>query len=144
MSRKLTEKQLRKRIKELNVIIRKQRKIIIKQKRIIRKQKKIIIRQIRVPARRIRKQAVINFRSDEAPYFVSIRAITINPDITERGLLMAINQVKSRLEYNLRLFSAQYLGYEAKAIPSSEDKQLNDFKIHIEVLIKRRANYFTI
>lgn len=99
-----------------------------------------------IPTQRIRKQVAINYRADEEPYFISIRAITINPDISERGLLIAVKEARQRaqLNYEISHMSSHYTGYETKVIPASEDKILNDYKVHIEILIKKRTVHYTL
>lgn len=87
--------------------------------------------------KRIRKQVVINYRSDSEPYSVSIRAITLDPEMTERGLLMAVQEIQTQLDINFEYFSSRYAGFEQTEIPKDEDKRLNDMKIHIEVQIKK-------
>jgi len=112
-------------------------KVYKREKRVIyKKPKKEIQREI-IREKRIRKQVVFNFRSSGEPYALSIRALTINPEITERGLQMAVAEVKRSLDIDFKIFSARYLGFEQTEISSSEDKRLNDYKVHIEVLIKR-------
>lgn len=86
---------------------------------------------------KIRKQVVLNFRSHEEPYYISIRAITINPDINEKGLLLAVKETLNNLSYNLTGFSRSYYGIEKTRIPYSEDKRLNSGKVYVEVWIKR-------
>lgn len=110
----------------------------IKRRRIKRR----AVRQETEPPRpinreRIRKQVAINFRSNEDPYFISVRAITINPDIGERALLIAVKETIQRKGYNLSGFSSKYTGYSYQKIPSSVDRSLNDERIHVEVMIKK-------
>lgn len=103
---------------------------IIRKKRL--KQKKIIKKQ------RIRKQIAFNYRMKNLPpYFISIRALTINSEISEKGLKIAILQAKRRLKKQEGIdfgdMQVQNTGVEIKKIPPSEDKKLNDNKVHIEV-----------
>lgn len=130
---KKREVQLKKEIKQTRV------KRVKKESKLKEKVKER--REIEVPKIRIRKQVVINFRSHEAPYFFSIRAITINPEIDERGLKVAVMEVArsiaSNRDFDLSNFKAQYLGYETKQISSNEDRFLNDMKVHIELMVKK-------
>lgn len=110
-------------------------------------QRKKVEKDFKAPAKRVRKQVAINYRSDEQPYFISIRAITINPDVSERGLLIAVREARSKLQgtgINLSNMDSHYTGYEQKEIPSSEDKILNDYRVHIEILIRKRVQQYII
>lgn len=92
-----------------------------------------------IPKKRIRKQQVLNFRrTRKEPYFISIRAITINPDISSRGLMLAVKEVANSLykEYKLDTYHS-YIGGEAVELGTNEDKILNDGKIHIEVFVHK-------
>jgi hypothetical protein len=110
---------------------------VIRKPRVKVKKPKKEIQEELIEERRFRKQVVLNFRSGEEPYAVSIRAITINPEITERGLLIAVQETKSELDINFENFTSRYLGFEETEIPSSEDTRLNDFRVHVEVLIRK-------
>ena len=109
-----------------------------------------------IPEKRIRKQKVINYRADESPYYLSIRVLTINPEIDERGLFLAINELKNNLQnqsiylnvkrhsvvidFNNLVPERSSIGTEAREIPTSEDKILNDNKIHYEILIENNPS----
>lgn len=99
------------------------------------------------PQKRIRQQVAFNFRSHSEPYHCSIRALTLNPEYTQRGLLIAVQEVKRDLEQqgiiDFDEFSSSYLGFEEKEISNAEDKILNDGKIHVEVFIKNKGRHFT-
>jgi hypothetical protein len=102
---------------------------------------------------RIRHQKVLNYRSSKSPYYISIRVMTINPDITERGLLMALNEIKLSLQKqsinikdkarNVNIDFARMdsvrssIGTEKTKIAPHEDTQLNDLRVHYEILIER-------
>lgn len=111
-------------------------------------------RQKKITKPRIRKQKVANFRSREDPYYISIRVITINPEITDRGLLMALRKLMKRFDgKNIYLTNKNYsaeidfdnfnnnikssVGTERQKISVNEDRILNDGKIHYEILIGR-------
>jgi len=121
--------------------IRVPRKIIVtKRVRVVRKKKiPIPIKEVPKPLKRIRRQIAQNFKSSEPPYFVSVRAITINPEITQRGLVIALLQGKRNLEketnINLSLMTSEHIGLAEQEIPITEDKELNDMKVHVEVFI---------
>lgn len=101
---------------------------------------------------RVRKQRVINYRSDMSPYYLSIRVVTINPEINETGLLLAINELKNDLQnqsiylrakkhsvmidFNNLVPERSSIGSESKVIPTSEDRILNDGRIHYEILVE--------
>lgn len=104
------------------------------------KEKQIKKRQI--IKERIRKQVAINYRLREEPYFISIRAITINPDITEKGLLLVVRKYHQQFQKQFDMPMGYYTGYETKKIPNSEDTRLNDYKIHIEILIKNKIQSY--
>ena len=106
------------------------------QKKIIPKKKKKVFLEA-PPIKRIRKQVVLNYRSSEEPYAVSIRAITINPEINERGLLIAVQETMSEIGINLENFSKRYLGFEEALIPNSEDRRLNDLRVYIEIFVRK-------
>lgn len=90
-----------------------------------------------LPEKRIRKQIVLNMRSDDEPYAMSVRAITINPGITEEGLKLAILETLREINIDLSKFYRKEFGFEAREIPEQEDRRLNDFRVHIEILIRR-------
>lgn len=109
-----------------------------------RKEKEVItIKTKPIKGLRIRKQLVQNFTSDNPPYYVSIRAITINPNITEKGLRMALLQGRRKFQntenVNLNLMNTEYYGLEQTPIPDSEDIKLNDGRIHIEVFVANKG-----
>lgn len=132
-------KDFRKRETELRKEIRQ-----VKLKRVRREKTLKVKENVRsdIIKNRIRRQVVLNFRGNEPPYFFSIRAITINPAINERGLKMTVIETARNLanknDFDLSEFSGQYIGYETREISNNEDKQLNDLKIHIEVMFGKK------
>lgn len=107
-----------------------------RRKRARRKQRREKV-VVEIPQKRIRKQVVLNFRSDEDPYYISIRAITINPEINETGLLIAVKETMSELHFDFSAFTKRYLGFSAQEIPKNVDTTLNDGRVYVEVFIKR-------
>lgn len=121
----------------------------------VTKKKKIrtaIPKRVAVPIRkekpisqRIRRQIVMNYRLDEPPYFNSVRAMTLNPEYTEQALLHAlmiyVNE-QERIYPHIKPFR-DYIGMEMVPIGDNEDASLNDMKIHIEVMDRRKTHYFT-
>lgn len=143
-------------------VIRKPR-IVIRKPRII-EEPRIVKPKLRkpkvppIPRIRIRKQICYNFKNSREPYAVSIRAITINPAINERGLNFAVREIISNLDrteyfsqtkgHSILLdFSAlsvdSYSGLEETEIAYSEDISLNNMKVHIAVKIEqdREVNF---
>lgn len=119
-----------------------ERKRIILSQKIPTKKKEV--QKTLITRKRIRKQVVLNLRSHDEPYAISIRAITINPIITENGLKIAVNDGLKRSGYKLRdFYQKRYYGLEETEISNEEDKRLNDYRVHIEILIKknRPINY---
>ena len=111
-----------------------------------RRKKREVQREISVPKERIRKQVAINYRMNEEPYFISIRALTINPEITERGLKMEVISARNKLEgqgIRLSQLDGQF-GYESRKIAPSEDRSLNDMKVHVEIYIKRSVTTYIV
>lgn len=143
-------------LKKLRILIKSREKLIRKRERELKYEKKevrVLKRRYKkartekrktttIPVKRIRKQVTINYRLETEPYYISIRAITINPEITDRGLFLTIIPYKNRIDEQYNIKGKGYIAYETKPIPQSEDKQLNDMKVHIEIFIKRKATYF--
>ena len=94
--------------------------------------------QARLIPEKIRKQVVLNLRSHEDPYAVSVRALTINPEINQTGLKMAIIETLNELNMPLEQFWKKEFGYEQARIPEQEDKRLNDMKVHVEIFIRKQ------
>lgn len=98
---------------------------------------------------RMRHQVAVNYRykgldsGESIPLsFISIRAITTDPSISEKALIMAVRQERNKLErqgVDLHEYNSGYTGVEKKPISSKEDRQLNDGQVHIEVLKNRRV-----
>lgn len=123
-----------------------ERRVGIPPRRVIPKPKE------RIVLKRIRKQVVMNYR----PSFddtgdsiggvgaISIRAISVQPDINERGLLEAVKEIEQTLksEFRLRLFERRYLGFEEVEISGMEDKGLNNVNVMIEVFINKQKTIF--
>jgi len=83
---------------------------------------------------RIRKTVVLNLRSYEEPYAVSIKASTINPDINEDGLkAVVLETFRNSKYYGIEWYKKQ-IGYEPPSeLGSGEDTRLNDGGIWITV-----------
>lgn len=99
---------------------------------------------------RIRRTFAINFRSSDEPYFISIKAITINPAYTEKALSIIAYKYKQRIEDVFNIDLRRMDGYTATEKPvilgTGEDKALNDYKIHTEIFIggiNKKALYYT-
>lgn len=91
---------------------------------------------------RLRKSVVINYRSKTSqPYFIELRAVTFNEDITERGLLMVLNRYKNQFLLKLNVegkdFYPQYVGYEQTKTALNEDRGLNNKDIYVIGKVKR-------
>lgn len=112
-------------------------KIIKSSRKKRQKKEKVFKKQHQVPIKRMRRQVVLNMRSSQEPYAASIRAITINPEITNTGLKLAIIETLREVQIDINEFETKTFGYEYVEIPPSEDKRLNDYRVHVEVLIKR-------
>lgn len=100
--------------------------------------KKTLKREKKIPQIVTRQQIAENFRiSNMPPYFISVRALTIDSSVTKKGLLLAIRQTKQRIkkEYGITFagMSAENTGIERTRIPKNEDKKLQDYRIHTEV-----------
>lgn len=119
-------------------VIKKRKKVI---KRKIKKEKKEPEKEIIEKEERIRRQVVLNFvnrdASDSFNIFISIRAITINPEYNENALKIVIDKAMRDYEIlsglKFRYYKKSYFGVEKEEISSSEDKILNDYKIHVEI-----------
>lgn len=93
------------------------------------------------PEHRIRRQVTVNYvdrkQSETGLIFLSIRALTINPDYEEDGLKMAVEEQKRILEQQagikLSEYTYYYNGLEIEEIAKGEDNILNDGRIHIEI-----------
>lgn len=118
------------------------------------KQKIAPRKPLKIPKERIRKQRVMNLRSGEDPYAISIRVITINPEITNRGLERALYKVMQKYQgrrvylekknYSVEINFKQFyeepksdVSPEKTRISINEDRILNDYEIHYEILIER-------
>lgn len=96
---------------------------------------------------RIRKQVVLNgvnrTEGDSGLVFISIRAITINPDIDEKGLMLAINEAKKDFESQAGIswsnYQKSYFGMEKEKLGSREDSRLSDGKVYIEFFYNGRV-----
>ena len=76
-------------------------------------------------------------RSSEEPYYCSGRAITINPEITQRGLRMAVIETLNKVGINPKDFDTATWGSSSQKVPSIMDVSLRDNRIHIEIFIKK-------
>jgi len=86
-----------------------------------------------LPSERIRRSLTKQFRQDEKPYFSYIKIMTINSEITLRGLNIEMINAEAKLK---RLFSnitasGDYLAPEYQKIPNSEDKQLDNVNVYV-------------
>lgn len=95
--------------------------------------------KITIPKKRIRKQLTKNFRTDEPPYFASIRVMTINPEFNKQALYMAIEELKKILgddrDFQLIQKYGDYFAFEQKEIGNQEEKILNDGGIYGELFL---------
>lgn len=138
---KVRERQIKTEKKEIKVLKKTYKKAVKEKKKSV---------SIPISKTRIRRQVAINYKykniEDESiPLsFLSIRAITINPNITEKGLLIAINRAKKKLEVDYNLYHSSYTGLALQPIPNSEDTELNDYEIHIEVVKNQTAIRYTL
>lgn len=112
----------------------------VKEKKPIKKKEVIATPEKRGP--RIRKQAVIEYvNRDAEPYYISIRAMTLNPDITERALLIALleneGQIKRTYINFIRNAKRSYAGLENEPIGDNEDIKLSN-DIVVVILIGGR------
>lgn len=94
-------------------------------------------------ALRIRKQYVIDLRRGSrrgvkgkkgSIGYISVRAITINPAINKEGLKIKAREILNSLNLNLHSFQYAVEGYSEQPITAQEDKRLNDYKVHVEIL----------
>ncbi len=115
--------------------------LIVRRKKRKFQEPKKEIQQAIIQEKRFRKQIVLNLRSNSEPYAVSLRAITINPQIDRNGLILAIKEIIKSLNWDLNEFHQRRMspsvGIEIEEIAPREDLRLNDFRVHIEVLVKR-------
>lgn len=141
-----TYKRHKKRLKELgleNYAYDFSKKIYRPKSRISKKVKKPPKKIKKVPAIRIRRQIAQNFRTDLPPYFAYIRALTLNPYITQRGLIQALGVGKQLFEKENNISfrklisgaSKDYTGLEITKLGSGEDPFLTTDQIHIEVFV---------
>jgi hypothetical protein len=87
---------------------------------------------------RIRKQCVVDFRGKREPYYFSIRAVTLNPEVNEQQLKMAVMKAIRRLRINTTGFQRTIrVGFEREAIGRNEERKLNNEDIYIEYQEKR-------
>ena len=89
---------------------------------------------------RIRKQIIVNYRSQEEPYYVAIRVLSYNPDVTIKTLLHVALERKRKLEviYGTMLKSMdKEVGEEIRQTDLSEDRGLNNRSIYVQVQIKK-------
>jgi len=148
----ITKKEYEKRIK----ISKSLKAYYFERKRVKRKEKKETLKDYypkETLKERYRRQKVINYRSDQTPYYISIRVLTINPEITDNGLLMALNELKLSIQnqkvkiknkgyftINFSRLNPDYssIGTEPPTkLSPNEDLILNDMRIHYEIWIER-------
>lgn len=130
---KVRERQIRYTKKEVTAL-----------KKIQRKAKKKRERTAVVPKislKRIRHSLTQVFKDDLPPYYVHIRSMTLNSTYNNRALLEAIKRGKVEASRDFNINLKQVLGEEGftapshQVIPTDEDIQLNDMKIHVEIFI---------
>ncbi len=92
-------------------------------------------------SKRMRKQAVLNMRGNEDPYYASIRAITLDPSITYGGLKIVVMDFyrKFKRDYDLDSLRERGWGYSDQEIPNGTDKSLDDGRIHVVFQIKKET-----
>lgn len=89
---------------------------------------------------RIRKQVTIEYRGNKEPYFISIRALTFNPNITERGLMMEIVKEERLLsqEIGYNHLERLYKGVENVAVSKKESNGYNNTNVYIQINIRKQ------
>ena len=89
---------------------------------------------------RTRKQIIINYRSEEKPYYIAIRVLTFNPSVTRKMLLsVAMDKrkvVQKSFGTTLRQMNVE-VGEELRQVDASEDRGLNNTSIYVQVQIKK-------
>lgn len=147
--------------KKLIAKSRKRKKETITKEILKKTEQKVYKLKKKRPKTKTRKQAVINYRSNKDPYYLSIRVLTINPNYQFKALKIALNKLKNRINErsvyltkkgysvtvdldnfkpdspNTNNTINRYIGIEKTKIPYSEDKILNDNNIHYEILVGR-------
>lgn len=91
---------------------------------------------------------MFNKKLHDEPYYISVRAMTLNPDITERGLRIAIieiiGEINKSSNYNIDVSNDDFEGLSAQEITSNMDKALNDYRVHVEILIKKNSPIYLV
>jgi len=117
----------------------------------ITSQGKIKKKHPKIIEQRIRSQWTQNFKHQDNQSvggigFISIRAMTINPAYSHKALKLVCNQIQQRIEriygINFKEFGDSYEAPENSVILGThEDKALNDYTIHYEYFLNRKAHY---
>lgn len=113
----------------------------------IRKRK---VTKAKKTGKRIRKQLAYYWRTRDIKGtpdgtdigFIEIKALTINPDITEKGLFIAIRDKQLQLKQqgiNFNLYRVSTRGFELQEIAPREEQALNDMKVHITVFANNKT-----
>lgn len=90
---------------------------------------------------RIRKSVVLNLRSYDEPYAASIKATTINPDVTEEGLKIAVMEVYNSSELSNIPWYEKKIGFEPPTeLGTNEDSRLNDGSVWITTQIRKETS----
>ncbi len=91
--------------------------------------------------RRLRKQIIINYRSSEQPYYIAIRVLTFNPDVTRKMLLSVAMDKRKVIQKSfgttLRKMKVE-VGDESREVDVSEDRGLNNTSIYVQVQVKKQ------
>lgn len=127
----------------------------IKVKRGRKKPKKITgapeEKEVSIPVQRIRRQVVLYKRSDEyVPKgqgfnYIEVRAVTINPEIDDKTLLLVVREQKNKLErQGVDFTGAQVSIARPQILGDLEERDLNDMKVHVVITENHSAYEFTI
>ena len=87
---------------------------------------------------RKRKQIIINYRSEQEPYYVAIRVITFNPNVTLKMLILIAMRERRRLEINFKgqlNEMTREMGTEDEDVDTSEDRNLNNKDIYVHGIL---------
>lgn len=135
---------------ELRLVQQRQERIRLREKPVVKER---IVRRIPretqqriISGRRIRKQVVLDYKrkvdnnSDRPSIgYISIRVMTINPNISERGLKIVLMEAKRRFErenkFDLKGYQENYRGFENREIATNEDRLLNDGRVHVIIMV---------
>ena len=106
--------------------------------KIKKRKERIRIIKVRIPKPRIRRQVCYN-----CIYSISLRAITVNTEITEQELRNALDQF---IEYDTYLGNIPFgtVGFEEEKISPDEDKSLKEDLIYIELNVRGNTTLVTV